>query len=130
MGRPSKFGERTEAIRVPVSKLLQVQQVISGESFVQNSDEEVERLVESTLRRCEEEGLPARKLLLFLILEDLCQTLEKFSRQERNEFCVRLLERHFGWREVEDDRPAPSASHAPADESAHQSTLGTSGDAP
>ena len=97
MGRPSKFGEPTEAIRVPISKLPEVQSVIEGR-FVQNSDfeQQVESLVEHTLNRCEEEGVSSRRLLLLLLFEDLCQTLDRFSKQERMEFVARLVDRYIG----------------------------------
>lgn len=95
MARPSKYGEKTEAIRVPVSKLEAVKQAISDQGFVQNSDAVVEDLVDQVLNRCEEEGLPARAFLLHLLLRDLCERLDRFDRVEQRQFVARLIERYL-----------------------------------
>jgi hypothetical protein len=96
MARPSKYGEPTEAIRVPASKLAEVQQLIAG-GFVQNSDNDVlvERLVNQALQRCEDEGVSPRSLLLYMTFQDLCQTLDRFSHREQMEFVARLCDRYL-----------------------------------
>lgn len=96
MGRPSKYGEPTEAIRIPASKLSDVQKVIDG-SFVQNSvdDALVEELVDKILQRCQEEEADPRKLLLYMTFKDLCETLDRFSHREQMEFVARLCDRYL-----------------------------------
>lgn len=99
MGRPSKFGEPTTAIRVPESKLSLIQQALDR-GFVQNSenvDEDLlEGLVQQTLARCEAEGVNPRKLLLHLIFRDLCEKLDRFPERDQHEFVARICDRYLG----------------------------------
>lgn len=103
MGRPSKYGEVTELIRVPVSKLETVRSVIDG-SFVQNSqsgDEAViNNIIDATLAECETLDIDPRQLLLKLEFNQICQTLDKFRHPEQLQFCTMLIQRYMS-----DDQP-------------------------
>lgn len=111
MGRPSKFGEKTELMRVPISKLGTIQDVIDG-SFVQNStDDQVDPLVDALLAQCEALEIPARRMVFHLHFKQVCETLDRFTPQEQKEFCARLLDRYL----VEPgDRFSASAPHTPS----------------
>ena len=98
MGRPSKFGEKTTAIRVPESKLPTIQQILEGgdPGFVQNDDAIVDRLVGDAIALCESRGLDPRGLVIHLMYRDLCEKLDRCSRPEQRQFIAQLVERYMG----------------------------------
>ncbi|MDX2240173.1 MAG: hypothetical protein NW224_05775 [Leptolyngbyaceae cyanobacterium bins.302] len=86
MGRRSKYGEPTELLRVPLSKLEAVRQVINGD-FVQNDGESAEENNESSFFVQNQEGrtieIPAYAIEPVLQLADAL----KFLHEHENQKC-------------------------------------------
>lgn len=59
------------------------------------ADQILEQLVDDLLKRCEEERVSPRKMLLHLAFRDLCDRLDEFSRNEQREFVARLCDRYL-----------------------------------
>ena len=98
MGRPSKFGEKTTAIRVPESKLPTIQQILEGgdPGFVQNDDAIVDRLVQDAVNQCESLGLNPRAFVLALLMQSVCEKLDRCNPPEQQQFIAQLIERYMG----------------------------------
>lgn len=98
MGRPSRFGEKTRAIRVPESKLPTIQQILEGgdPGFVRNDDAIVDRLVQDAIDMCESRGLDPRALMLSLLMQSVCEKLDRCHPPEQQQFIAQLIERYLG----------------------------------
>ncbi len=96
MGRPSKFGEKTTAIRVPASKLAAIQQIVEGTdpNFVQNPD--LGQLLSGILATCQGQGISPHDLLLYWLYRDLISKLDRMPPPMQQQFCAWLVERYLG----------------------------------
>lgn len=98
MGRPSKYGEPTTAIRIPASKLPLVLETLE-QGFVQNYedaiDDVLDGLVEQYLQRCEDLDIDPKNFLLRLIFRDLCDKLDQYPQREQHKFVVWLCDRYL-----------------------------------